>query len=91
LAESVEAGLKIAFGVLDPRSLPVAAPADTGPARARALLAAWGGVGMAARTLTGSGITPSCGLAGVGAAALTALRICAAAADRLAESVEEDR
>ncbi|MGF1662941.1 MAG: methionine synthase [Kineosporiaceae bacterium] len=86
LAAAVERGVRLALGVVDPR---VPAGGSGSAALADRLARHWRGTGMAPGSLTGTGITPGCGLAGAGAGALAVLRSCVEVADGLAESLEE--
>jgi hypothetical protein len=76
--------------VLDPRALPIGSGSSAAAAgRAQRLTRRWREAGMAPGSLTGTGITPGCGLVGAGAGAVPALRACVAVADALAETLEE--
>jgi hypothetical protein len=89
LAAAVEEGRRLALGVVDPRAVPAGPVADVAAGLARGIGRAWREAGMAGATLAGSGVTPGCGLAGAGAGAVGALRLCVATADALAESLAE--
>ncbi len=89
LAAAQERGARLALGVLDPRDPPAGPRPAAAADLARRLVHRWRGAGMASASLAGTGLTPSCGLVGAGAAAVPVLRTCAAVADALAESLEE--
>jgi hypothetical protein len=94
LAATVERGMRLALGVLDPRAGAPAAPpggtrASAATGLAHRLTRRWREAGMAPGSLSGTGITPGCGLAGAGAGAVPVLRSCVAVAGALAESLEE--
>jgi hypothetical protein len=90
LAATVERGVRLALGVLDPRAQPIGSGSSAAAAgRAQRLTRRWREAGMAPGSLTGTGITPGCGLVGAGAGAVPALRACVAVADALAETLEE--
>jgi len=91
LAAAVEAGRRLALGVVDARDPATGlSPVDAGRADARAIAAAWRRIGLPPAAMSGLGVTPVCGLAGSSpGAAVAVLRRVVAAAEALAEFSED--